>query len=161
MLKKILIFLLIAFVIIQFIRPAKNKAAGAQPNYIGNVYAIPGDVKTILVKACNDCHSNNTSYPWYSKIQPLLWWLDKHIREGKKHLNFDEYTHKSLRYRYHKMEETIEMVKDGKMPLKSYTWGHKDAILTPGEKNKLLGWAQSIMDTMRARYPLDSLIRKN
>ena len=161
MLKKIMIFLLIAFIAIQFFHPARNKAGGSQPNYIGKVYAIPTDVKNILAKACNDCHSNNSRYPWYSKIQPVHWWLNGHIRNGKKHVNYDEYTHKSLRYQYHKMEETIEMVKEGTMPLKSYLWTHKDAKLTDDEKNKVIAWAQSIMDTMRARYPLDSLVRKN
>ncbi|OSZ80851.1 cytochrome C [Chitinophagaceae bacterium IBVUCB2] len=161
MLKKILLFLLFALVVIQFIRPKKNKTEGPQPNYIGNAFAIPADVKSILAKACNDCHSNNTNYPWYSNFQPVLWWLDKHIKDGKKHLNYDDYTNRSLRYQFHKMEETIEMVKEGEMPLNSYTWIHKDAKLTPEERSKLTSWANSIMDTMKAKYPIDSLIRKN
>jgi len=160
MFRKIMLFLLLAFLVIQFIHPKKNKAEGAQPNYIGNVFAIPGDVRSIMAKACNDCHSNNTRYPWYSKIQPVHWWLDKHIRGAKKEINFDEYTNKSLRYQYHKMEEVVDMVKDGKMPLNSYTWAHKDARLSSDEKNKIIGWANSVMDTMKARYPADSLIRK-
>ena len=160
MFKKIMLVLLLVLVIIQFIHPKKNKAEGVQPNYIGSSFAIPADVKTILGKACNDCHSNNTAYPWYSKIQPVDWWMNNHIVDGKKGINFDEYTNKSLRYQYHKMEEVIEMIEDGKMPLNSYTWIHKDAILTAGEKAKLIGWANSIMDTMKAKYPVDSLIRK-
>jgi Haem-binding domain len=160
MFRKIMLFLLAAFIIIQFIHPKKNKAEGAQPNYIGNSFAIPADVKTILAKACNDCHSNNTRYPWYAKIQPVHWWLDKHVQTGKKKINYDEYTNKSLRYQFHKMEETVEMVKEGEMPLDSYTWTHKDARLTEEEKNKLLGWANSVMDTMKAKYPIDSLVKK-
>jgi hypothetical protein len=58
------------------------------------------------------------------------------------------------------MEETVKLVKDGEMPLNSYLWIHKDAKLTQDEKDKLIGWADSIMDTMKARYPIDSLIRK-
>jgi hypothetical protein len=160
MIKKILLFLLLALVVIQFIHPKKNKAEGAQPNYIGNTFAIPADVKTILAKACNDCHSNNTRYPWYAKLQPVHWWLNDHVKDGKKGVNFDEYTNKSLRYQFHKMEETIEMVKEGQMPLKSYTWTHKDARLSEQEKNAVIGWANSVMDTLRARYPIDSLVRK-
>lgn len=155
-----MLLLLLALIAIQFFHPKKNKASGPQPNYIGNVYSVPDDVKSILAKACNDCHSNNTRYPWYASIQPVHWWLNKHVREGKKHINYDEYTHKPLRYQYHKMEETIEMVKEGEMPLKSYTWTHKDARLSDEEKSKITGWAQSVMDTLKARYPLDSLIRK-
>lgn len=154
-----MLVLLAALIIIQFFRPKKNKAEGIQPNYIGNVYAIPEDVKSILAKACNDCHSNNTRYPWYANVQPVYWWLNKHIVDGKKHINYDEYTHKPLRYQYHKMEETIEMVKEGEMPLNSYTWTHKDARLSDEEKAKITGWAQSVMDSMKARYPMDSLVR--
>jgi len=160
MIKKILLVLLAALVVIQFIHPKKNKSEGPQPNYIGNNYNIPEDVKTILAKACNDCHSNNTRYPWYATLQPVHWWLEKHVKDGKKHINYDEYTNRPLRYQYHKMEETIEMLKEGEMPLNSYTWTHKDAKLTDEEKSKLTGWAQSVMDTMKARYPIDSLVRK-
>lgn len=160
MIKKILLVLLAALIVIQFIHPKKNKNEGPQPNYIGNIFNIPEDVKTILAKACNDCHSNNTRYPWYANLQPVHWWLENHIKEGKKKINYDEFTNRPLRYQYHKMEETIEMVKEGEMPLNSYTWTHKDAKLTDEEKSKLTGWAQSVMDTMKARYPIDSLVRK-
>jgi len=79
-------------VVIQFIKPAPNQSAGPQVNYIGNKHEVPANVKTILDKACMDCHSNNTRYPWYASIQPLAWWLADHVKDGKKHLNFDEYT---------------------------------------------------------------------
>ena len=58
------------------------------------------------------------------------------------------------------MEETIDMIEDGKMPLNSYTWIHKDARLSSAEKTALINWAHSVMDTMKARYPIDSLVRK-
>lgn len=160
MIKKVLLFLLAALLVIQFIHPKKNKSEGPHPNFIGNSFAIPDDVKSILAKACNDCHSNNSKYPWYANFQPVHWWLEGHIKDAKKHLNFDEHTHKSLRYQFHKMEETIDMVKEGTMPLNSYTWTHKDAKLTQDEKNKIINWASAIMDTMKANYPIDSLIRK-
>ncbi|MBL7725290.1 MAG: heme-binding domain-containing protein [Chitinophagaceae bacterium] len=160
MFKKIMLALLAVLVIIQFIHPKKNKAEGPQSNYIGNNFTVPADVKTILDKACNDCHSNNSNYPWYANLQPVHWWLEKHIKDGKKHINYDEYTNRPLRYQYHKMEETIEMIKEGEMPLNSYTWTHKDAKLTEEEKTKLISWAESIMDNMKSKYPIDSLVRK-
>jgi len=164
MFKKILrytaLFLLAALVIIQLFHPKKNRSEGPQPNYIGSSFHIPDDVTSIMAKACNDCHSNNTRYPWYAGFQPVHWWLNKHIKNGKKQINYDEYNNRPLRYQYHKMEETIEMVKEGKMPLNSYTWTHKDARLTDEERSKITGWAQSIMDTLKARHPIDSLIRR-
>ena len=160
MFKKILLLLLIVLIIIQFIHPARNISKGEQPNSIAKAYAVPENVNSILVKACYDCHSNNTRYRWYFKLQPLDWWLTHHIEEGKGHLNFDEYTNRSLRYQYHKMEDITEQIKKGEMPLNSYLWIHKDAKLTTEEKNKILDWAQSVMDTLKANYPADSLLRK-
>ena len=151
--------LLLALIGIQFFHPAKNIAVGIQPNAITNVHAVPDNVNSILKKACNDCHSNNTAYPWYHKIQPVDWWMNNHINEGKGKFNFDEYAQKPLRYQYHKLEEVVEMVKDKKMPLESYTWIHKDAKLTQDERNVLINWGTASMDSMKAHYPIDSLIR--
>ena len=158
MIKKILLFLLAAFIVIQFFHPKPNKTKGEQLNYIGKTFFIPEDVKAILGKACNDCHSNNTRYPWYSNIQPVDWWMTGHITKGKKGMNLDEYTNKRLRYQYHKMEDLIEQVKEGDMPLDSYTWIHKNAILSTDEKQKVLDWAQAVRDSIKAKYPADSLL---
>lgn len=152
--------LLGALVLIQFINPQKNAMAGPHPNAITNSYEMPVEVKTIVEKSCMDCHSNNTKYPWYSNIQPVAWWLSDHVKDGKRHLNLDEYTNRSLRYQYHKMEEIIEMVKEEEMPLPSYTWTHADARLTQEERVIITRWAQSIMEFMKAQYPLDSLVKK-
>ena len=95
MLKKVFLVVLFAFVVIQFIHPKKNKATGSQVNYIGNVYAVPEDVKTILSKACNDCNNNNTNYPLNTNIQPVNWCMNKHFKYGKKHINIYEYTNRN------------------------------------------------------------------
>lgn len=151
--------LLIALVVIQFFRPEKNLQKGISSTHFSTKYHLPDDVNVILDKACYDCHSNNSRYPWYFNIQPIGMWMDDHIKEGKQGLNFSEYTNKRLRYQYHKMEEVIEVIDEDAMPIDSYTWTHKDAILTSEEKSKLKNWAQSIMDTLEAQYPIDSLKR--
>jgi len=160
MLKKILLVLLVLLIIIQFIHPSRNISNGEQPNNISHAFNVPADVKAILDKACMDCHSNSTRYRWYFKIQPVDWWLTNHINEGKGELNFDEYTNKPLRYQYHKMESTVDQVKKDEMPLNSYLWVHKDAILTEQEKKTLIDWAQGITTEMKGKYPADSLRRK-
>lgn len=151
--------LLIVLIVIQFFRPAKNIQKEISANHISRQFTIPPDVSPILEKACYDCHSNNTHYPWYFNIQPVGIWLDWHIKEGKEKLNLSEFTGKRLRIQYHKMEEVIDMVKEGEMPLNSYTWTHKDARLTETERSKLMDWANSVMDTLKARYPVDSLVQ--
>jgi len=161
MVKKILFVLLIILIVIQFFHPARNKAEGEQPNNVSKLYPVSSEVKNILDKACMDCHSNNTAYPWYSKIQPVDWWMTHHVNEGKRELNFDEFATYNLRRQYHKLEEVMKQVKDNEMPISSYTWIHKDAILTTAEQNGLINWADSIRNEMKRKYPIDSLERKN
>lgn len=160
MLKKILIVLLVIFVLIQFYRPARNLASQQQPNDISQVYAVPENVHTILNKACYDCHSNNTRYPWYAEIQPVRFFLDDHIDEGKRELNFHEFKTFAPRRQYIKLEGIIKQVKEDEMPLSSYTLIHTDSKLSDIEKQSLMSWAQNIRDTMKATYPADSLARK-
>jgi hypothetical protein len=82
--KRFLTLLFIAFIAIQFIRPAKNISDGVQPNDISTKYAIPADVQATLKSSCYDCHSNNTKYPWYNNMQPVAWFLADHLKEAKK-----------------------------------------------------------------------------
>lgn len=141
MIRKILLALLVALVLIQFIRPAKNQSPEISANDISRIYSVPANVNDILKKACTDCHSNNTNYPWYNNVQPIAWWLADHIKEGKKELNFSEFSSYPPKKQHHKLEEVIEQVKEGEMPLNSYTWVHKNAVLTEEEKLALSTWA--------------------
>jgi hypothetical protein len=145
MFKKILIALLVILVIIQFIRPERNISAAVSPNDIGHKYHVPETVQSILKTSCNDCHSNNTVYPWYANVQPVAWWLQHHVNEGKSELDFSEFLTYSPKKAHHKMEEVIEMVKEGEMPLNSYLWVHKDAKLSADQKKMLTDWADGIM----------------
>jgi Haem-binding domain len=161
MLKKITIILLIILVLIQFIRPPKNINTVDISKQISAVFTVPKNVGTILQKSCYDCHSNNTTYPWYNNIQPVTWFLNHHVEEGKDEINFDEFATYKLRRQYHKMEEIIKEVEEDEMPLSSYTLIHSNAQLSKDEKTILISWAKENMDTMKAKYPLDSLIKKH
>ena len=153
MLKKIAYILLAALVIIQFFRPERNTATGPQANAIATKYTVPANVDGILQKACNDCHSNNTVYPWYANIQPVAWWLADHVNEGKGELNFDESGTSSAKTAHHKMEEVIEMVKEGEMPLNSYTLIHRNANLSQEEKVAITDWASGVMKQIEGVSP--------
>lgn len=157
--KKILIGLLLILIIAQAFRPAKN-ISGDKMKDISVTYMVPEDVKTILAKACNDCHSNSTRYPWYSEVQPVAWWLNDHIIDGKRHLNFNEFDGYRIAKQYKKLEECIKEVKEGGMPLSSYTIIHKDAILSDTEKQTLFNWCEVLRDSIKAKYPADSLVIK-
>jgi hypothetical protein len=158
--KKAILLFLVVLIIIQFFHPYKNKSTEKSPYNIASLYAVPQDVDTIMKKACNDCHSNNTRYPWYSNIQPVAWWMDNHVRDGKKDLNFDDFSNYRISRQYRRMQDIIDLVKKGEMPLTSYTLIHSDAKLSVTEKEAIYKWAGAIRDTMKAKYPPDSLKRK-
>jgi len=156
MIKKVLLVLVAIFIIIQFIRPAKN-LSGNTDKSLSTVYAIPPDVNKILQASCADCHSNKTVYPWYAEVQPIGWWLNNHIKNGKSHFNLDDFAGRRIAYQYKKMDDCIEQLKRGDMPLESYTWIHRYAILNPAEKQTLIDWCDRVKSEIKSKYPADSL----
>jgi hypothetical protein len=159
-LKILLLLILTLFIIIQFIRPEKNRSNGISTNDISTKYPVPDSIQTIFKVACYDCHSNNTEYPWYAEIQPIAWWLNDHIVYGKKDLNFSEFTTYRIRKQYRKLEEINKLVKDNSMPLSSYIRIHKNAILNDNQKLAIAKWTTSLRDSIEAHHPPDSLVRK-
>jgi len=147
--KKILLGLLVIFIIIQFIQPTRNKSDQVLPTDLTKTFHVPENVHGILRSACYDCHSNNTNYPWYSRIQPFGWMLASHIRKGKAELNFSDFGSYSKRRQISKMNGTANSVKKGSMPLDSYTMMHKEAGLSKDEKVLLIDWAIKIKDSLR------------
>jgi len=157
LLKRFFLFLLLVFIVIQFFRPAKNKADGISANDITTKYAVPEDVQNILKVSCYDCHSNNTSYPWYNNIQPVAWWLNNHIKEGKRELNFSEFASYRIGKQYRKLDAINSEVKKDGMPLSSYTLIHTNAKLSEQQKSAIANWVAVLRDSIKAQYPADSL----
>jgi hypothetical protein len=161
MVKKILLFLLAALVIIQFFRPKlDNNSTAANADNINNFANVPADIDQALKTSCYDCHSNKTTYPWYASVQPVGWWLQDHINDGKKELNFDEFGSYTPRRQYHKLEEIGDEVEHGEMPLSSYTIIHSNSKLSAEQKRQIVSWTEQLMNDMKAKYPIDSLVRK-
>ena len=114
----------------------------------------------VLKTSCYDCHSNNTVYPWYSTIQPVAMFMGNHVDEGKRELNFSEFGRYSVRRKYHKLEEINEQIKEGEMPLSSYTLIHRNTKLNENQKLLVANWAESLRDSLRKAYPPDSFARR-
>lgn len=142
--KKIGLGLIAVLVVIQFIRPTRNSSTGESPNEISKYYQVPADIHAVLKKSCYDCHSNNTVYPWYTNIQPVGWWLQSHVNEGRGELNFEEFGTYEQKKAKHKFEEIEEVVQDEEMPLKSYTLIHRDTKLTPEQSASIAAWAGAL-----------------
>jgi hypothetical protein len=142
--KWIIYSLLILLVGIQFIPTSNNQQEITPYSDIRNVYTISDNVLTILETSCYDCHSNNTNYPFYSRIQPMGMLMDKHVREGKEVLNFSEFGDLSNRGKRNKLFSIQNQIKDGEMPLTSYTLMHNEAKLSADEKFIIEEWITNL-----------------
>ena len=142
--KKILLFLLVVFVIMQFFGPEKNEGEISSIEPFLAETNPPENVKKILKESCFDCHSNTTRYPWYFNVTPVNYWMAEHIEHGKEELNFSQWSEYSLKRKEHKMEEVWEEVKKEKMPLDSYTWTHSEANLSSEQVEALVNWAKQV-----------------
>ncbi|MGB5419165.1 heme-binding domain-containing protein [Algibacter sp.] len=149
--KKVIILLLIGFIIAQFFGPDKNEGDLASIDAFMAETNPPEDVKIILKDACIDCHSDVTKYPWYNNITPVNYWLESHVKDGKKHFNLSNWEGNSVKRKDHKFEELIEMVEDKEMPLNSYTWTHSEARLTDAQIKSVVDWAKLV----RIKYGLE------
>ena len=143
--KKIAWFGLIIFLLMQCYQPARN--IGYEQYFLSNfteVYKVPKNIETTLRTSCYDCHSNNTNYPWYSYIQPIRFFMDGHINEGKKELNFNEFGNYSKRKQETKLDRIEKQIKKDEMPLSSYTLLHRNAILTTTQKEDIINWINTL-----------------
>lgn len=139
--KKIFVFLLAAFIVMQFFQPARNGGEAYGPSDYTHSLTVPADVRDLIEKSCFDCHSNRTNHQWYERIQPFGWWMNSHIAEGKEELNFSEFNTYTDKRKAHKLEETAEMIENGEMPLSSYLWMHSEARMNEEQKKKITDWA--------------------
>ena len=137
--------LAIVFVVLQFFQIDKTNPEIVQAETLEAIISIPPDVKIILEKACNDCHTNNTRYPWYSYFQPSGWFLKDHVEHGKQHFNMSKFATYDARKQAKKLEEICEQVESGEMPLPSYLYIHREAVLTDTEKKALCDWTKSVV----------------
>lgn len=134
--KRTLLIFFIIFILMQFIQTNKENIA-QEKNLEMKVDNI--EVYNILKTACYDCHSNETVWPWYSKIAPFSWVVSNHVTEGKKALNFSTWEN-------YNQEEKEEKIKDiyrtayASMPLPSYIFAHENADLTKEQRNMIRDW---------------------
>ncbi|WP_431128450.1 heme-binding domain-containing protein [Flagellimonas flava] len=147
-LKTIAIVLLVAFVGIQFFPTSRNQSDTIPTVDFMLVNNVPYDVGAIVRTSCYDCHSNNTRYPWYNKVQPVAWFLEGHIEHGKEELNFNEWGEYSSRRKKSKLKSIISQIEGDEMPLSSYTLVHRDAKLSDIEKKTVLDWVSKLRDSL-------------
>jgi len=135
--------LIAVLALLQFFRPERNNAPIESELDMLEVIAVPEPVANMIRSACYDCHSNQTVYPWYSRISPVSLYLNIHIVKGKEDLNFSEYGLLDKADRIGVFADFCDAVDAGTMPLQSYMLIHKDARLTPEERETLCSWSET------------------
>lgn len=135
------IVLAMIFVALQFIRPARTNPPIDEARTILKHTQITSEVASILDRACNDCHSNQTRWPWYSNISPVSWFVAGHVNEGRREMNFSDWAQYSTQQQVGLLKEMCSEVKAGAMPMKSYLRLHGEATLTPEDVKTLCDWA--------------------
>jgi hypothetical protein len=159
MLKKIvkiaLIVIVVAFVVGQFIRPNFTNPPINASETLWASTAVPEDVHQVLIRSCNDCHSHETTYPWYAKITPTNWFLANHIAEGRREMNFSVWNTYKTDKKIRKLGELCEQVDKSEMPLPSYLWIHREAALSDNERTLLCTWTRAEMTRLQSSPPAE------
>lgn len=147
--KKFLIIIVVLLIAIQFITIDKeNPPADMNKDFL-NLTNPPSEIGLIIKSACYDCHSHHTKYPWYANVAPASWLIKEHVNNGRNHLNFSLWTDYKEGKKAHKIEECIDVIKSGEMPMKGYVMLHEEAEISQEQKMILLSWLGELKDSLR------------
>ncbi len=134
---KVLLAGCIVFVLIQFV-PVKRE----NPPVTAAISAPP-EVLKIIKRSCYDCHSNETRWPWYSKIAPVSWLVGNDVREGRENMNFSDWNKLSVDDQLFFKTNILKKITKDEMPLFIYKLGHPGARLSDGDKAIIQKWVLS------------------
>jgi hypothetical protein len=146
--KWIVSVLIVVFLGIQFVRPARtNPPVDESQTILARTQMTP-QVAAILERSCRDCHSNQTVWPWYTNVAPISWWLSNHVNEGRQNLNLSEWGRLDHDRQDRKLRQICDEVQDGVMPLSSYLPMHPQAKLSAEDKKILCDWTEAERERM-------------
>jgi hypothetical protein len=139
------VILAIAFVAAQFVRPARTNPAFASTQTIENIVNVPPDIHATLMRACGDCHSDQTVWPWYSHVAPTSWFVINHVNHGRRYINFSTWVRpgKEPQDSIDRLKVICREVQAGRMPLTSYTLIHWSAKLSADDVKRICIWSQA------------------
>ena len=133
----------LTLVAIQAYRPDRTNPPSDPAHALSATMAVPPPVDAVLRRACYDCHSHETRWPWYSQVAPVSWRIASHVRDGRDELNFSTWGAYEPRRRARKLTEICEEVSAGNMPLRDYLLLHREAVLTPADVETLCAWTKA------------------
>lgn len=129
-------------VLLQFFQPDPNRTPIDPGLDMLALVSPPGQIGDLIRSSCYDCHSNQTVYPWYNRISPVSWYLNKHIEEGKEELNFSDFGLLDRAEKIGALSDFCDALDAGTMPLPSYLLIHKKARLSEEDREALCLWSE-------------------
>jgi hypothetical protein len=137
----ILLLLLVVTIAMQFFRPERANPPVDRDLHITAALDVPADVMYLLERACADCHSHSTEWPWYTNVAPVSWVIAHHVDHGRECVNFDQWATYTEYEMQKVLDEIAEEVDQGKMPLPAYLRMHAEARLSDGDRARIVTWA--------------------
>ena len=132
---------------IQVIRPARTNPPVDQSHTLEAVVFVPPRVESILQRACSDCHSDLTRWPWYSNVAPISWFVIDHVNSGRRHANFSEWLRRDTKnpaeYTRERFQAICRQVETQNMPLTSYLLLHRAARLSQSDIETICQWTRT------------------
>jgi hypothetical protein len=142
-LKWVAIVLVVILVGIQFVRPARTNPPVDPGQTIESHVQMTPEVASILDRSCRDCHSNKTTWPWYTNTAPVSWWVIDHVNHGRSHFNYSEWGKLKRDDQDKSLREICDEVQEGLMPLPSYLPMHPNARLSEQDKTTICDWTEA------------------
>jgi hypothetical protein len=118
---------------IQFVRPARTNPPTDPTRTIFARAEVPAETAAVLERACRDCHSHDTRWPWYSNVAPVSWFVIDHVDHGRSHFNYSDWARYDRDEAARLIKESCKLSRGGDMPLPEYVRMHRETRLSPAD----------------------------
>lgn len=142
-LKWFFVVLFVIFTGLQFSSPKRTNPPFDEKQTLQSLTNVPPEISNVFARSCNDCHSNQTNWRWYTHIAPISWLTVGHVDDGRAELNFSEWGNYGERMRTTRLSAVCALVEKGVMPLDSDVWAHPEAKVTADEAEIICDWSKN------------------
>jgi len=152
-LKWIAVVIAVIFIGLQFTTPRHINPSVDAAQTLAATTAVPPEISAVFARSCNDCHSNQTNWRWYTYVAPVSWFTVGHVNEGRQELNLSEWGRYGTRMKETRLNAICGQARAGTMPIASYTFVHRETKLSPDEVTKICKWTEDLRKQLAGTTP--------
>lgn len=149
--KRGLLIIAAVFLLAQFVPITRDNPPVDSAKTLYASYPAPADVHSVFEHSCRDCHSNQTTWPWYSRVAPVSWLVVSDVHNGRKHFNLSEWGNYPEEKKIRKLGEICDQVKTEEMPDDKYTLIHRSARLGTQQRTMICEWTEATRKPMQTQ----------